>query len=734
MLGSSEVGAKCECICPSCRQPLWAINVGKPPSHFELPGTQRKHFKHEHSGQEKCLSGVSKIIALQLFVDQDVVALPPRRRNLPTTLPTGEVVYVKQELPGETVPIVRRTWIDDVSARLELPDGRILVVTVRTKEQIYDSGESRCVLSLADVADPEIASWDTRQILEYLRLPGCGIDWESHWQDDQLDARLPDDIASTREQYLDGIPAEYLEGLDGKQASETVLHWLIKKALSSTGVIRVPEHTVPVTMNMPNGETQTALAFCPGFDLYIEDVRLEKAFDSMVPDVFCTARKSSTVADAVPFMFEAAVTNYLSQEKKQKIINARVGCIQIRADLFPMAHRAKSKEIISLIQGTSTAKQWIVHPWMEPEIAKARRQLENRFAAMQRTQKELAAKQQARRRAEQQQLEARQRLQRDQRKHESWLKSASTYQLAKGFIRAIQAEWSDKPAMVGTYVVTSESIALELRGRSVLPDAWRPLTNRDGFFAQILRIRIGSESQAIGDAVALLAASASSYAWHRYPQAVPLLFAFERYKPHLNDLQMATLSRTAATIRASVEQGHSKYLRSTDWDDFLIVAFPEMAIDLQSPFATEVDQARIVKEQEVKAQAERRRQATRATRVALRDRLKAEQELRKRTAEQAAVQRLVSEALDSYTGKIRWDGPLRPESDAMIIYSKFGGKFFLQQPSSMQVIKAAIQCRGWRYPVDAALRFIPFQDSKDVHLAVNLLMHAGLIACDLKPA
>lgn len=730
MLGGSEVGAKCGCICPSCRQPLLAINVGKPPSHFELPGTQRKHFKHEHTGQEKCLSGVSKIIALQLYVDQDVVDLPPRRRRIPSTLPTGEVVYVDQELPGERVPVIRRTWIDDVSALLELPDGRTLVVTVRTKQQIYDSGESRCVLSLADVNDPGIASWDTQQILEHLRLPGCGIDWGSHWQDVQLDARLPEDISATADQYLDGIPAEYLAGLDGKQASETILHWLIKKALSSTGVIRVPEYTVPVSMDMPDGGAQTDVAVCPGFDLYIEDVRLEKAFDSMVPDVMCVARRGSPVADAVPFMFEAAVTNYLSYEKKQKIIDAKVGCIQIRADLFPMAHKVKSKEIVSLIQGTAVAKQWIVHPWMQPEIARARRRLHDRSVAIQRAMNARAAQEQARQLAEQRRLQAEQRLQRDQRKHESWLKSTSKHLLVKGFIKAVQSEWSGNPAMVGTYAVTSESIALELVARCILPATWRYLTYRDGLLSHILRIRDGSDSQAIGDAIAVLAASAYSYSWQSEPQAVTLLLAIERYRPHMSELQLATHSRAAAAIRASVNQGQSKFLRSTACDDFLMVAFPEMVTDLQSPYATEQDQVRIVKEREDKAQAERRRQATRAARVAKRDRLKAERELRKKTTEQAEVQRLVSEALDSYTGRVRWTGPLRPESDAMILYSKFGGKFFLQQPSSMQVIKVALQCRALRYPIDATLRFIRFQEPNDVHLAVGLLMHAGLIACD----
>lgn len=204
LLTPAEQRSACHCLCRACGEKLVAINVDKPASHFEKPRTQRRHFKHSNSnsGESQCLSSVAKFLALQLFIEQDAIYLPPRTRTASRDLPTGVTVYAPQEIPGESVQVTSRTWVDDVSAILHLKDGRELLVTVRAHQNVDDDARSTCVLSLVGVNDPAIASWDSDKILKHLSLPGFGMEWESYWDDAELDAQIDGDLAEEEDQFL----------------------------------------------------------------------------------------------------------------------------------------------------------------------------------------------------------------------------------------------------------------------------------------------------------------------------------------------------------------------------------------------------------------------------------------------------------------------------------------------------------------------------------------------------
>ena len=79
-------------------------------------------------------------MALQLFIEQDAIYLPPRRRTVSCVLPNGITVYAKQETPGRLVQVSSCTWVDDVSAMLRLEDGLELLVTVRAHQKVDDAG------------------------------------------------------------------------------------------------------------------------------------------------------------------------------------------------------------------------------------------------------------------------------------------------------------------------------------------------------------------------------------------------------------------------------------------------------------------------------------------------------------------------------------------------------------------------------------------------------------------
>jgi hypothetical protein len=235
LLGSDDRGAACNCICRACGEQLIAINVDKSASHFERPGTQRRHFKHRHTsaGQTRCNSKLARLIAMQLYLEQGVVHLPPRTLKASKRLANGHEIRNERTIEAEEVAVRSKEWIDDEQAILVLDDGRELLVTVRARLTVDDKARADCVLSLAGVTDPAIATWDKDQILNHLKLPGSGMTWDRHWQDDELAGSDDLELAKSEDLLLGGIPREYLEGLEGKQYNETILQWLIKKAFCS---------------------------------------------------------------------------------------------------------------------------------------------------------------------------------------------------------------------------------------------------------------------------------------------------------------------------------------------------------------------------------------------------------------------------------------------------------------------------------------------------------------------
>jgi len=185
MLDPKENGAACGCVCFACRDKLRAINVGKPAAHFEKPGTQRPHFKHDNGAADrKCLSAVARLIAMSHFIEQDEIVLPPRRYKVTRPLPSGKTIEIVNVAPGETETVLERRWVDDQSAILLLANGRELAVTVRTAHSLGPYGISRSVLSFAGVTDVEVGGWSKEQTLARLLLPGW-MEWERHWDDER---------------------------------------------------------------------------------------------------------------------------------------------------------------------------------------------------------------------------------------------------------------------------------------------------------------------------------------------------------------------------------------------------------------------------------------------------------------------------------------------------------------------------------------------------------------------
>lgn len=707
MLTPSEKGAACRCLCRSCGEPLVAINVDKPASHFNKPRTQRRHFKHRHtdSGESRCLSSVAKFLALQLFVEQDAIYLPPRRRPISCVSRTGVAVDAIQEIPGGVVQVESRTWVDDVSAILRLEDGRELLVTVRANQKIDDDRRSVCVLSLAGVCDPAIASWDSDRILNHLRLPGCGVDWESHWDDSELDMQRDGDLAKQEDLYLGGIPKEWLENLEGKQVNETILHWLIKKTVAETGILSVPSYSVPVRQQMPDGSMAEVIAICIAEILQLEEIRLERRFDTMVPDVMCRARKLGSSGPVVDLLIEAAVTNYINDDKRKKIAASGVACIQIRADLFTKAGMVYVSEIETIISSDTSVKEWIVHPWIANEIAKAKRRLADRARGIQNFMDAKAAE-------ERRHVEDRARL-------EHWLKTTNDLSLAKGYLKALRASWAGEAApTLRTEPVNLGDLWDELKRRNIVGNSRQIIEARDGLLSNLVRIKDEATGPKGGALVDLLA-SAVSYEYMRTGSALVIMFALMRYAPAMTPFQAEKFQGFCAHLHAAVQNGNSRVCRPAEYDRLYALLFPELAPDLESGYGTRPHMDKLLHELQEKKAADQRRTLRRQTRVALVARLRGEKEQRAQAEE-------IDRELAEICGTLDWVRSLADGPGIATLYGLYSGRVRLRDIDPMAVFKTAIAFRDRGKDVDAALKAMPFKYAPDVSEVVRLLKIARL--------
>jgi hypothetical protein len=649
---------------------------------------------------------------MQLFVEQDAIYLPPRCRTVSRVSSTGITVNVHQEIPGELVQIKSRTWVDDVSAILHLENGREMLVTVRANQKVDDDGRSVCVLSLAGVCDPAIASWDSDKILKHLRLPACGMKWDSHWDDSELDAQKDGDLAEQEDLYLGGIPQKWLDNLEGKQVNETILHWLIKKTVAETGILSVPAFSVLVRQEMPDGSMAEELATWGGGSLQLEDIRLERRFDTMVPDVVCRARKIGSNGPAVDLLIEAAVTNYINDDKRKKIEASGVACIQIRADLFSMAGRVYVSEIEKIICSDASVKEWIVHPWIADEVAKAKRRLAERAKRIQNGIDAEAAAKRLYLEAERKRLEDRARL-------KSWLKTTTDLALSKGYLKALKASWAGQPApQLGTEPVALSDLWDELKCRKIVGSNRHSIEVTGSLLSTLVRIKaeaVGVKGGALVDQFA----KALSNNTMATGTALVIMFTLNRNTLSMTSLQAETFRECCERLHTAVEKRDAHVCRLTEHDRLYALLFPEITSDLQSDYGTELHMSRLWQTHEVQAAKDQHRLERRQNRVALVQRLRNDKKQSKQTE-------VLDKELANFSGRLQWIRRLSDGPGAGVLYGMYSGQARLQYIDPMDVIRTAIAYRDSKCNVDAALKAMPFKHAPDIPEAVRLLQISGL--------
>nr|WP_314709275.1 hypothetical protein [uncultured Comamonas sp.] len=587
---------------------------------------------------------------------------------------------------------------------LILDDGRQLLVTVRAHHTLDEGLNSTCVLSLAGAIDPAISGWDTEKILAHLRMPGCGIDWKSHWDDAKLRAQEAAVLEQMEDLCLGGIPREWLEGLDGKQIGETVLHWLIKKTIAERGKLHVPAMTVAVHQEMSDGSEEEEIAHCPATVLLLSDIRLERRLGNMVPDVICRARRADGQGSAFDLAIEAAVTHLVDDTKRKKILEAGVACLEIRADKFSKAGNVPVAEIQEMVWASTTVKQWILHPWIKKQIEDAHRRLKLRAYSIQKA----VDKEALRRQSEAQQRDE------DARKLQSWIQRSTDSALVKGYLKVLRASLSgDKTYMNGRMAGTHQVLWDELERRQLtLSDKYRTEA-KAGLLGQLLRLK-DEPWKTCGEFFTDLFSGAVNNYMADSNNAVVLMFALKKKRGEMSAEQLHAFDAFCSTLHLAVESESTRYQRDTKNDRLFAVAFPDIASDLASIYGTSEHYTRLRSAKDQKAAHEKRRTA----RVAL---VKHGRERQAKEKEAMAVRQelQISEVL-------RWREFPFEDPKPVLLYALHGSKAKLYGHDSLELFRIAEQHRRSGQSVSKALSAMQFKEARNVVAAVSLLVNAGL--------
>lgn len=711
MLSPQENGASCGCLCYACGDKLRAINVDKPASHFEKQGSQRPHFKHDHgAGDRKCLSVVAQMVALAHFVEQDEVLLPSQSLPARRRMANGKVIDTLKETPATTARVLERHWIDNQSAVLVLDDGSELAVTIRTTHTLGQDGVSRSVLSFAGLRKPELAGWSKEQILAHLRLPGW-MKWESHWSDKHLAESAAQDLADREAQLLGDIPREWLDGLSGKMASETILHWVIKRAIERRRMLKVPEIRIPRTRLMPDGTVASDSARRAEHTLIIDRVTFERRVGDLVPDVVCWASKMGGNGEPFQLLIEAAVTHYVDDAKRQKILSSGIACIQVRADMFSRAGSVPVGDIERMVCSDAAVKEWICHPDMSHEVKLADIRLERKALDIQARMDE--------------EERVRAQLAADQETLNHWYRETSDAALAKGYLKALLTSWRGAdPPMMGTAKVNVDALWQALSSRKIVDGPRSNAESKDGLLHLLWKIRSLSSRSRHTDHAIELARSASRPSWNgRAPFAALAMYALRAYHGsglrHTSDLYRETEEQ----IRSSLQAGEETFVRLIDLDPLIHLLFPEMSKDLIKSSATpsvvqEVRTRRMALEARAREIAQRR---ARRLRVVSEGRAKQEASL-KRAAIDAEIMRFASKA--------RWVRTQLSAQDAGKLIEQFGNSASIASVEPKRVIRLALDLKAQGRSIQALLEALDLSHPEDVRKVVELLHLASVCVAD----
>ena len=137
-----------------------------------------------------------------------------------------------------------------------------------------------------------------------------------------------------------------------KYAIETALHLAAKKVLEEANQIALPKLIIQEQVSRQSHTKKGEATVCEQHMAHITNVVPEKRLGSIIPDIIA-------YIDDSPIIIELAVTHFVDNDKKNKISELGISCIEI--DLSDVFRAADFESVRTIVIDAITEKSWHFH-------------------------------------------------------------------------------------------------------------------------------------------------------------------------------------------------------------------------------------------------------------------------------------------------------------------------------------------------------------------------------------
>lgn len=556
-LGDDRRGAKSGCVCPNCRAPLTAVNAAK------TVFIKRPHFRHQNGNDnQSCAIVAARAAILKEMHATGWIQLPKVQRKATAIGLSGQEYEVWVSRPAVRVKIDQISFQDHARALLTLKDGRQIVVPLLGTASLTPTDELRACLTL-EIDDPEAAALTPEELRNRLTLlpdfPNA-MCWQSHWDDQELDAEAQAQLAQEMLDALDAPPPDLdLSSIPPELRRETVLHYMAKELLKEAGMIRVPAITITATRNPKSWKTFTRSWHKTESTLSLSNIELECRLGRVIPDIGCQATDEQ--GELIEKLFiEITVTNPIDEERKARL--KATGHHTLELNLSLTGGRLTLESFKQMLVQEVEFKKWIYHPESDAAMSELDRLVNNDVRQYL-----------ARRKAEDDRLE-------NERRFEEEAKSEDANYLGQQYIAA-QIELLQKERGIGLSEADMKPIELlekKLQAHGYVFESGLSGTSTRWMVQALVSIQRGIYNPIANESVSGFDVLAAR--WHggsMSRQHFPLYLAAAKiWNIPKTPKQAALMAQWSNTVKRSITNGEKTYLRNPVNDRLLKLLFPDL--------------------------------------------------------------------------------------------------------------------------------------------------------------
>lgn len=567
-LDEKHRGAKCDCLCVSCKLPLTAVNAAK--TEYQ----QRPHFKHPKGAQrDSCLVLAARYAIAQQLLELGFLELPQRRVSSRIVGLSGRIYEAWESTKPERVKITDTQFTDKATALLTLDDGRKVIVelTGGLTESISTEDSPIPTISINLGGDLSLASMSPAELRARLTLLWAGACWHSHWADAELLGKAANEAQSNATNELDWLvddgSIDGIEALTSEQKRETLLHSEVKKILEHEKRINLPELLARADREAPRAGGYSKEWRKPSEMVTLREVSLEKRLGRVIPDVIATVADSSVEGQVYTLLIEVTVTNTITDERLQRIQSTNLPTLEI--DISRMGGLVTRDELVKLIVEELVAKRWLHHPKAVSESEKLGDEID----------------------AEIHRLLERERLRERSLDDSQEIWSQRLLASVTNYCNLREARKPQEPVSAdeqqALVLLEDSAYALKLHGYPEVMDLQNQPSRLLRILERILSIKtdegVGYQLKTGWQVINTIHLDGeNTRTWHTL-----FLIAIKQYKPALNDDQVQKVVKWRNEVIASIEKQSPMYLRSTKYDALLSLLFPEMGDAIRNGFGTQ---------------------------------------------------------------------------------------------------------------------------------------------------